>query len=111
MNEKDFDLVKERVIDQLKNSMSPELLNRIDHKVVFRPLTKENLKAIFNMQLATFLEAWKGKEWIKLPKFTSKQVKDIIEKIYDPQYWARPVERYIQNDIEWDLINSVLETN
>ena len=111
MNEKDFDLVKERVIDQLKTSLTPELLNRIDHKVVFRPLSKDDLKAIFNMQLATFLDAWKWKEWIKLPKFTAKQVKDIIEKIYDPQYGARPVERYIQNDIEWELINSVLEAN
>ena len=111
MSAKDFDLVKERVIDQLKTSLSPELLNRIDHKVVFRPLSKDDLKSIFNMQLATFLEAWKWKEWIKLPKFTAKQVKDIIEKIYDPQYWARPVERYIQNDIEWELINSVLEAN
>ena len=110
MNKKDFDLVKERVIDQLKTSLSPELLNRIDHKVVFKPLSKDDLKSIFNMQLATFLEAWKWKEWIKLPKFTAKQVKDIIEKIYDPQYGARPVERYIQNDIEWELINSVLES-
>jgi len=111
MSAKDFDLIKERVVDQLKNSMSPELLNRIDHKVVFKPLSKDDLKAIFNMQLATFLDAWKWKEWIKLPKFTAKQVKDIIEKIYDPQYGARPVERYIQNDIEWELINSVLEAN
>ena len=111
MNKKDFELVKDRVVDQLKNSMSPELLNRIDHKVVFKPLSKDDLKSIFNMQLATFLDAWKWKEWIKLPKFTAKQVKDIIEKIYDPQYGARPVERYIQNDIEWELINSVLEAN
>ena len=111
MNKKDFELVKDRVIDQLKNSLSPELLNRIDHKVVFKPLSKDDLKSIFNMQLATFLEVWKWKEWIKLPKFTAKQVKDIIEKIYDPQYGARPVERYIQNDIEGELINSVLEAN
>ena len=76
-----------------------------------KPLSKDDLKSIFNIQLATFLEAWKWKEWIKLPKFTAKQVKDIIEKIYDPQYGARPVERYIQNDIEWELINSVLEAN
>jgi ATP-dependent Clp protease ATP-binding subunit ClpA len=59
MNKKDFELVKDRVIDQLKTSLSPELLNRIDHKVVFRPLSKDDLKSIFNMQLATFLEAWK----------------------------------------------------
>ena len=108
-NDKDFDLIKERITDQLKSSMTPELLNRIDHKVIFRPLTKEHLKSIFNMQLSTFLEARKWKEWIKLPKFTAKQTKEIIDKIYDPQYGARPVERYIQNDIEWELINSVLE--
>jgi ATP-dependent Clp protease ATP-binding subunit ClpA len=59
MNEKDFDLIKERVTDQLKTSLSPELLNRIDYKVVFRPLTKDHLKSIFNMQLDTFLDAWK----------------------------------------------------
>lgn len=59
MSKKDFELVKDRVIDQLKNSLSPELLNRIDHKVVFKPLSKDDLKSIFNMQLATFLEAWK----------------------------------------------------
>jgi ATP-dependent Clp protease ATP-binding subunit ClpA len=59
MSKKDFELVKDRVIDQLKNSLSPELLNRIDYKVVFKPLSKDDLKSIFNMQLATFLEAWK----------------------------------------------------
>ena len=110
MSEKDFDLVKERIIDQLKTSLSPELLNRIDHKVVFKPLTKDHLKSIFDIQFATFLEARKWKEGVKLPKFTAKQVKEIIDKIYDPQYWARPVERYIQNDIEWEIINSILES-
>lgn len=110
MSEKDFDLVKERIIDQLKTSLSPELLNRIDHKVVFKPLTKDHLKSIFDIQLATFLEARKWKEGVKLPKFTAKQVKEIIDRIYDPQYWARPVERYIQNDIEWEIINSILES-
>jgi ATP-dependent Clp protease ATP-binding subunit ClpC len=59
MNKKDFELVKDRVIDQLKNSLTPELLNRIDYKVVFKPLSKDDLKSIFNMQLATFLDAWK----------------------------------------------------
>ena len=86
-------------------------MNRIDYKVVFRPLSKDDLKNIFNLQLEIFLEAWKWKEWVKLPKFTAKKIKSIIEKIYDPQYGARPVERYIQNDIEGELINSVLEAN
>ncbi|MDR0649987.1 MAG: hypothetical protein LBG59_00845 [Candidatus Peribacteria bacterium] len=108
MDEKGFDQIKERITDQLKNFLSPELLNRIDHKVIFRPLSKGSLTNIFNHQLSTFLEVWKANESVKLPKFTKKQIEEIIEKIYDPQYGARPIERYIQNDIEGELIKEVL---
>ncbi|MDR3168558.1 MAG: hypothetical protein LBU27_02090 [Candidatus Peribacteria bacterium] len=85
------------------------MLNRIDHRVIFRPLGKESLTTIFNQQLEAFLEVWKANESIHLPKFTKKQVSEIIEKIYDPQYGARPVERYIHQDIEGELIKEVLE--
>jgi ATP-dependent Clp protease ATP-binding subunit ClpC len=108
MDEKGFDQIKERINDQLKNFLSPELLNRIDHKVIFRPLSKEHLTNIFNYQLQGFLNIWKANESVNLPKFTKKQVNEIIEKIYDPQYGARPIERYIQNDIEGELIKEVL---
>jgi ATP-dependent Clp protease ATP-binding subunit ClpA len=37
-------------------------------------------------------------------------VKEIIDKIYDPQYWARPVERYIQDEIEPTLIKKILDS-
>lgn len=109
IDEKGFDQIKERITDQLKTYLTPELLNRIDHRVIFRPLGKESLTTIFNQQLEAFLEVWKANESIHLPKFTKKQVSEIIEKIYDPQYGARPVERYIHQDIEGELIKEVLE--
>lgn len=108
MDDKGFDQIKERIMDQLKSHLSPELINRIDYKVIFRPLNKENLTEIFNKQLASFLDIWRTNEHVTLPKFNKKQIEEIIDKIYDPQYWARPVERYIQNDIEGDLIAMVL---
>lgn len=106
---KEFDKIKERITDQLKTYLTPELLNRIDHKVIFKPLDKDNLTQIFNSQLAKFIEIWQSNQTIKLPTFSKKKISDIIDKIYDPQYWARPIERYITHDIEGELINKVLE--
>lgn len=106
---KQFEDIKTRVLEELKNHITPELSNRIDHKVVFRPLSKENLTSIFNQQLKTFLAAWKENEQVKLPKFTKAEITKIIDQIYDPAFGARPVERYINDEIEPKLINSLLK--
>jgi ATP-dependent Clp protease ATP-binding subunit ClpA len=70
----------------LKNKISPELLNRIDYKVIFKPLTKEELSSIFKINLAIFLKTWEQNPDVKLPKYSDKKIKEIIDKIYDPQY-------------------------
>ena len=101
--------IKTRVLDDLKNYLTPELSNRIDHKIVFRALTKADLSEIFNQKIKTFLTARKANDKVKLPKFTKAEVEKIIDKIYDPQFWARPVERYINDEIEPEIINSLLK--
>ena len=98
-----------RVLEELKNFLTPELSNRIDHKVVFRPLSKENLTSIFNQQIKTFLSAWKENDQVKLPRFSKAEVKKIVDEIYDPAFGARPVERYINDKIEPKIINSLLK--
>ncbi|GHW02975.1 hypothetical protein AGMMS50249_7610 [candidate division SR1 bacterium] len=105
---KGFDKIKERILDQLKSQLLPELLNRMDYKIIFKPLDKPALTNIFNIQLTKFLDMRKENTAVKLPKFTKKQVADIIDKIYDPQYGARPIERYIQHDIEGEMIKGLL---
>ncbi|MCR5411535.1 MAG: hypothetical protein K6E76_00665 [Patescibacteria group bacterium] len=70
----------------MKNKISPELLNRIDYKVIFKPLTKEELSSIFKINLAIFLKTWEQNPDVKLPKYSDKKIKEIIDKIYDPQY-------------------------
>ncbi|MBQ9553585.1 ATP-dependent Clp protease ATP-binding subunit [bacterium] len=109
MDSKHFDEIKTRVLDELKNHITPELSNRIDHKIVFKPLDKENLKEIFNHQIKKFLAAWKENEAVKLPKFSQTEVSKIIDKIYDPAFGARPIERYINDEVEPKLINSLLK--
>jgi ATP-dependent Clp protease ATP-binding subunit ClpC len=107
-SEKDFALVKERVLEEMKNFLSPELINRIDYKIVFQHLEKTTLAKILTSKLDTFLSTWKTHSDIALPKFTQKKIGEIVDKIYDPQYGARPVERYIQDEVEPELINKVL---
>ena len=106
---KEFALVKERVIEEMKNFLTPELINRIDYKIVFKHLDKETLGKIMKNKIDEFLQTWKQNSSIELPKFSDKQIKAIIEKIYEPQYGARPLDRYIQDEIEPKLIEKIME--
>lgn len=109
MSDKDFETQKKRIMERLKDWMKPELLNRLDYTIVFRPLSKQVLGEIFVMKVNEFLDAWKHKEEIKLPKFTKKKVEEIIEKIYNPQFGARPIERYIYDEVEPGLIDQMMK--
>ncbi|MEI7557874.1 MAG: hypothetical protein WCJ45_03435 [bacterium] len=93
----------------MKSFLTPELLNRIDYKIVFKHLSKETLTMIMKNKIKIFLEARKINSEIALPKYSDKQVKDIIEKIYEPQYGARPLDRYIQDEIEPKLIAEIMK--
>ncbi len=104
----DFEEIKGRVLERLKKYLPPEFLNRLDGVIVFKPLSKEVLEQIMETKLSEFLKQWK-KEGIKLPRFTKKQISQIIDKISEPQYGARPLERYIYEEIEPKLIDQVLE--
>ena len=95
-------------MDELKDYMTPELLNRIDHKIVFKPLSKEVLANIFEKNLNEFLCSRKVNSQVKLPEYSKKQIAKIIDEIYDPQYGARPIERYINDNIEPEIINQLI---
>ncbi|HCB51738.1 TPA: hypothetical protein DEP21_04190 [Patescibacteria group bacterium] len=96
-------------MEELKNYLSPELINRIDYKIVFRHLDKVTLAAIMKKKLDEFLKARESNTELKLPKYTNKKINEMIDKIYEPQYGARPIERYIQEHIEPEIIKGILE--
>jgi ATP-dependent Clp protease ATP-binding subunit ClpC len=105
----EFNVVKERVLEEMKTTLAPELLNRIDYKIIFRHLDKAMLAKIMKVKLEQFFAVWKANSTIVLPKFGDAKIKEIINKIYDPQYGARPVERYIQDEVEPGLIKKILD--
>lgn len=108
MSEEDFEIVKERILAEVKEFMAPELINRLSSMIVFRPLSKDILWKIFKKEFKNFITTWKQKKWLKFPTFWPKKISKIIDEIYDPQLWARPIERYIHDEIEPGLIEQVM---
>ncbi len=102
--------IKDKVIDKLKDTILPELLNRIDYKIVFNPLSKANLKTIFTNEFDTFLNARSHRTDIRLPEYSDPELDVIIDKIYDPQYGARPISQYIFGEIEPKIIDQIMES-
>ncbi|HUC86959.1 MAG TPA: AAA family ATPase, partial [Candidatus Saccharimonadales bacterium] len=98
--------VKEQVKEALKRSFRPEFLNRIDDVIVFKPLSKFDIKRILDLQLAD-LAARIGEQGLHLR--VSGTAKDLlIEKGYNVDQGARPMRRAIQDLIEDPLATGVL---
>lgn len=104
----DFDKKKGRVMERLKKHMSPELLNRLDHIIVFRPLSKDTMKLILKWQLHEFMKAW-GDHAELLPSFDDVKLLEIVDEVYDPQLWARPLAKYIEQKVEPAIIEKLME--
>lgn len=95
----DYEIMKGMVMDELKKSLRPELINRIDEIVVFRQLNNQELLSIVDILLGDLLARLKSNFNIKVR--ISKTVKDfIVKKGNDKKYGARPLKRAIQNHIE-----------
>lgn len=104
----EYDHVKSLVLDKLNDYLSPELLNRIDHKIVFSPLDYKQLTSIFTKLYNQFAEQRKANDKAIVPTFTDEEVQEKVKELYDPQYGARPIEQYIYNALEDQVIGSLL---
>ena len=84
-------------MDQLKATIRPEFLNRIDDVIVFHPLGKEHIRNIVDIQFE-HVDRLLTNNQIKLS--LSDNVKDwLAERGYDPVFGARPLKRIIQQNI------------
>ena len=86
------------VMAELRAHFRPEFLNRLDESILFKPLTKENIKGIVTLILQDINRRLEDKELsIEL---SDEAVTYIVENAYDPVYGARPLKRYIQKYVE-----------
>ena len=98
--------VKEQVKNEMKNYFRPEFLNRIDDIVVFSPLTEEQVGQIISLSLKGLEKRLADRD---ISLVLSDAGRDFIAKeAYDPNYGARPVNRYIQKYIETELAARII---
>ncbi|MCL2130874.1 MAG: ATP-dependent chaperone ClpB [Lentimicrobiaceae bacterium] len=105
-NDELFEQTKDSVIQLLKQSIRPEFLNRIDEIMMFKPLSKDEIRKIVLLQLSQ-LEETLSKSNIRI-KLTNYALDALTEMGYDPQYGARPLKRVIQKNILNNLSKMIL---
>lgn len=103
---KDYQSMKETVMEEVKRAFNPEFLNRIDDVIFFHALTKEDMKKILELMLT------KVRTKLQTQGYTltlTDEAKDhLLEKGFDPHYGARPLQRTIQRLIEDTLASEIL---
>ena len=104
----DYERMRENVMGEVKRMFKPEFLNRIDETIVFRPLTKETLKSITNIQLDIVKKRCREQLGIKL-LLQDSVAEYILEKGYDDKYGARPIRRAVQTYLEDAFAEEVLK--
>ncbi len=100
------DSAREQVEALLRRSFRPEFLNRLDEIVFYKPLTKENVTKIIDLQIDK-LNARLEEQQIRL-ELTQAAKDAIVDASYDPQYGARPLRRYVQHTVETMLSKRIL---
>jgi len=97
------------VMNDLRAHFRPEFLNRLDETILFKPLTKSDIRSIINLLLADLNRRLSDKE---LRLEMTDEAKDFItENGYDPVYGARPLKRYVQKYVETLAAKIILQGN
>jgi ATP-dependent Clp protease ATP-binding subunit ClpC len=102
----DYDRMKDKVLGELKTTVRPEFLNRIDATVVFTQLSREQIREIVDMLLGRVKAQLAGQQMELIVTDAAKDA--IIAKGYDQSFGARPLRREIQNQIEDPLAEQML---
>jgi len=101
-----YEQMKERLLEEVKRTFKPEFLNRVDDVIVFRPLQRDDLYHIVEIEMAQVQERLADQR-VTLELDTS--AKDfLIDKGFDPVFGARPLKRTIQRYVEDPLAEELI---
>jgi len=105
--EKSYETMRDKLLEKVKTTFSPEFLNRLDETIVFHTLAEEHVLNIIDLQLEDLRSNLKRKGMkVKLMK---SAVKLLLKKGYNPEYGARHLRRQIQNSLEDPIAEMLLE--
>lgn len=102
-----IEAIEKEVKDKLLEIFSPELINRFDSIVIFKPLAREDLEKIVTIKLALLSKQLFEQGYFV--EFNPEVVKELADKGYDPVLGARPLRRLIQDTLESKISKIILE--
>lgn len=97
---------EQMVMEKLRASFKPEFLNRLDETIMFKPLSRENIRGIIDLLTADLNKRLSDRELSV--ELTDAAKEKIVEQAYEPAYGARPLKRYIQKHVETLLAKKIL---
>jgi ATP-dependent Clp protease ATP-binding subunit ClpC len=106
-NFNDFEKMREKVLEEAKRIFKPEFLNRISDIIFFRPLDRDDLTKIVDLEVAKFSKRLHDRKIVL--EFTPEAKALIIEKGYDEKYGARPLRRAVEHYLEDPLAEAILK--
>jgi ATP-dependent Clp protease ATP-binding subunit ClpC len=105
-SESNYERMKQKVNDELKQHFRPEFLNRIDDTIVFHQLQEDEILEIVDIMIARIETQLRNKDMSM--ELTDNAKKYLAKKGFDPVLGARPLRRTIQRDIEDNLSERIL---
>lgn len=103
------DEAKNAVQMTLRASFRPEFLNRLDETIMFKPLSKDNITHIVDLQLADLNRRLADKELSV--ELTNEALDFVVKRGYDPAFGARPLKRFLEKSVETLVARVILEGN
>lgn len=109
IKEWDYEVIKKKLLSELKGYLKPELLNRLDEVIVFKPLFTKDISKIIDIMIAEFNE--RISEMKLKVEIDNKVKKLLLKEGFDQEYGARPLRRAIQKNIENVVADYLISNN
>ncbi|MBR0144938.1 MAG: AAA family ATPase, partial [Clostridia bacterium] len=100
---------RDEVTALLRRSFRPEFLNRLDEIVLYKPLTREDMRSIIDLLIRGLAKRLEDKG-LKL-EMTPAAKDLVIDKGYDPHFGARPLKRFLQSEVETKIARLLLQSD
>jgi ATP-dependent Clp protease ATP-binding subunit ClpC len=102
-----YEVMKDKVAQEIERAFNPEFLNRVDDTIVFHPLTKEEIGKIVHILMEDVRKRLEEEEITV--RLTEPAIAFLVEEGYDERFGARPLKRAIQRYLEDPLSEKILQ--
>jgi ATP-dependent Clp protease ATP-binding subunit ClpC len=103
----DYDKMRDRILDEMKKTFNPELINRIDETIIFHALEKEHIFDIIDILISDLVKRMTDKNIALTLNQDAREY--LVEKGWDPNFGARPLKRALQKYLEDPMSEEILK--